>query len=48
MRKADYAKEMKAEEDLDPFELCCRFLKDSDDEEKEILRDVIHAVLGVK
>ncbi len=48
VRKADYAKEMKAEEDLDPFELCCRFLKDSDDEEKEILRDVIHAVLGVK
>ena len=48
VRKADYAKEMKAEEDLDPFELCCRFLKDSDDEEKEILRDVIHADLGVK
>lgn len=48
VRKADYTRDMTGEEDLDPFELCCRFLKDSDDEEKEILTDVIHAVLGVK
>lgn len=48
VRKADYAEDMTVEEDLDPFEMCCRFLKDTDDEEKEILRDVIHTVLGVK
>ena len=37
-----------AEKKQDPFELCCSFLKDLDDEEKTILRDVIHTVQGVK
>ena len=30
--------------DLDPLALCCAFLSDLDDTEKEILRDVIHTV----
>ena len=49
LRKADYTGEMKAEEDmLDPYELCCSFLQELDEEEKEILRDVIHTVQEVK
>mgnify|MGYP000441146203 CR=1 FL=1 len=43
-RKADYCTEMDAPEALDPFELCCSFLKDVDDEEKELLKDVIYSV----
>lgn len=46
LRKADYsggAAAMQAE--LDPFELCCAFLKDADEGEKEVLRDVINTVL---
>lgn len=30
---------------LNPYELCCAFLKDLDDTEREILRDVINTVL---
>ncbi len=49
LRKADYTGEMKAEEDmLDPYELCCSFLQELDEDEKEILRDVIHTVQEVK
>lgn len=48
LRKADYSEQMMAEKEQDPFELCCSFLKDLDDEEKTILRDVIHTVQGVK
>ena len=33
---------------LDPYELCCSFLQELDEEEKEILRDVIHTVQEVK
>ena len=47
-RKADYSERLMAEKEQDPFELCCSFLKDLDDEEKTILRDVIHTVQGVK
>jgi len=47
-RKADYGEQLMAEKEQDPFELCCSFLKDLDDEEKTILRDVIHTVQGVK
>lgn len=47
-RKADYRGEHVVEANLDPFELCCAFLKDLDEEEKEILLDVIHAVQEVK
>ena len=49
LRKADYTAELKSEEDmLDPYELCCSFLQELDEEEKEILRDVIHTVQEVK
>ena len=48
LRKADYSEQLMAEKKQDPFELCCSFLKDLDDEEKTILRDVIHTVQGVK
>lgn len=33
---------------LDPFQLCCSFLKDADKAEKELLMDVIHIVGEVK
>ena len=48
LRKADYSEQLMAEKEQDPFELCCSFLKDLDDEEQTILRDVIHTVQGVK
>lgn len=48
LRKADYSEQLMAEKEQDPFELCCSFLKDLDDEERTILRDVIHTVQGVK
>ena len=48
LRKADYSEQLMAEKEQDPFKLCCSFLKDLDDEEKTILRDVIHTVQGVK
>ena len=46
-RKAEYGKKMISEKELDPFELCCSFLKDADEEEKQILRDVINTVQEV-
>lgn len=49
LRKADYSGEMRAQEEmLNPYELCCSFLAELDEEEKEILRDVIHTVQEVK
>ena len=48
LRQADYSEQLMAEKEQDPFELCCSFLKDLDDEERTILRDVIHTVQGVK
>ena len=47
-RKTDYSKTLQAEELLDPYELCCSFLKDLDEEEKMILQDVLHTVQEVK
>ena len=47
-RKTDYTRTLQTEELLDPYELCCSFLKDLDEEEKMILRDVLHTVQGVK
>ena len=44
LRQADVGVEAMAHEGLDPFELCCAFLPDLDDAEKEILRDVILTV----
>lgn len=47
-RKADYARTLKSETLMNPYELCCSFLKNMDEKEKEILQDVIHTVQGVK
>ena len=47
-RKADYTRTLKSETLLNPYELCCSFLKNMDEKEKEILQDVIHTVQGVK
>ena len=48
LRKTDYGKKITAEKNLDPFELCCSFLKDVDDSEKELLIDVINTVQEVQ
>lgn len=45
-RKAEYSRQIRSEELLNPYELCCAFLKDLSDEEKEVLADVIHTVQG--
>ena len=47
-RKTDYTRTLQTEELLDPYELCCSFLKDLYEEEKMILQDVLHTVQGVK
>ena len=47
-RKADYSRALQTEELLDPYELCCSFLKEINEEEKAILKDVLHTVQGVK
>lgn len=46
-KKADYSGNITAEADLDPFELCCSFLKELDDGDQELLRDVINTVREV-
>ena len=46
LRRADYGGSLKTVEALDPYELCCSFLRELDDEEREILRDVIRTVQG--
>lgn len=45
-RRADYGGEADREILLDPFELCCLFLKDMDAEEEKIITDVINMVKG--
>ena len=47
LRRTDYARGHVAGEELDPFELCCAFLNETDNEEKELLRDVINTVQEV-
>lgn len=44
LRKADYSKKPGTSAALDPYELCCAFLKELDDAEKAILQDVINTV----
>lgn len=46
-RRTEYSREITEDTELDPFELCCAFLKEPDQEEMELLRDVIHTVQGV-
>lgn len=47
-RKADYTRTLKSETLMNPYELCCSFLKELDEQEKEILKDVLYTVQGVK
>lgn len=47
-RKADYESEIDTEVLLDPFELCCLFLKDMDERDQAIMKDVINVVKGVQ
>ena len=43
-RMADYGRENRENRLPDPYELCCAFLNDPGDEEKELLADVIRTV----
>ncbi len=45
-RTVDYSKKAGDYEQLDPFELCCSFLKDLDEEEKDLLKDVLNSIQG--
>lgn len=47
VRQADYTRHAAVEKTLNPFELCCQFLNDADEEEKEILQDIINTAQGV-
>lgn len=48
LRKADYSRRVSREKLLDPFALCCAFLQETGEEEKSLLRDVIHHIEGVR
>ena len=43
--KANFGAESLPQVSLSPFQLCCEFLKDADEKEKEILQEVINTVL---
>nr|MCR5527473.1 exonuclease SbcCD subunit D [Lachnospiraceae bacterium] len=45
IRRADYSGRVNVKKELDPFELCCSFLAEPDEEQKELLKDVINSVL---
>lgn len=45
-RRADYSGEADEEVLLDPFELCCLFLKDMDEADRDIITDVINSIKG--
>ena len=47
VRRTDYERAYAVQEELDPFELCCAFLSEPDEEEKALLRDVINTVREV-
>ncbi len=46
IREADYSLTLEEEDTADPFTLCSRFLKDLDEHEADILRDIINTVQG--
>lgn len=48
VRMADYRAAAQLDAELDAFSLCCSFLKDLDDEEQALLRDVINTVQEVQ
>lgn len=45
-QRADYSRKIQADEELDPYELCCSFLKDIDEESLAIIRDIINSIEG--
>lgn len=47
VRRTDYERAYAPQEELDPFELCCAFLSEPDEDEKALLRDVINTVREV-
>lgn len=47
LRRTDYERAYAVQEELAPFELCCAFLNEPDEEEKALLRDVINTVREV-
>lgn len=47
LRRVNYSRGPVMEEETDPLELCCRFLKDTDETDRKILTDVIHTVWEV-
>ncbi|MDO4344336.1 MAG: exonuclease SbcCD subunit D [Eubacteriales bacterium] len=44
LRRAEYRQGNVQDVNMSPYELCCSFLKDLDETEKELLRDVINTV----
>ena len=47
LRRTDYERAYALQEELGPFELCCAFLNEPDEDEKALLRDVINTVREV-
>lgn len=47
-KRADYAAAERTGEEMDPFALCCAFLKDLDDEDRGLLKDVVEHVQEVR
>ena len=48
VRKVDYSRKSMEQMNIDPMTLCCSFLADLDEEEKELLKDVINCVQEVQ
>lgn len=46
VRRANYDRKIGTERELDPYELCCKFLATEDQDEIELLSDVINTVKG--
>lgn len=46
--RTDYAAAERTGEEMDPFALCCAFLKDLDDEDRGLLKDVVEHVQEVR
>lgn len=44
--RADYSRKIQADEELDPYELCCSFLKDMDEDSLAIICDIINTING--
>ncbi|MBR1628063.1 MAG: exonuclease SbcCD subunit D [Lachnospiraceae bacterium] len=46
VRQVDYTRRLTLDQEMNPFELCCSFLQDIDDSEKELLSDVVNTALA--